>query len=221
MANKRLWLFLGAAALLVVGNQLFGWSDWLTGSAGLSALQRLLAENRGLALGLYVLLTAAGCVLLALPGVTFAIAAGLLFGPLWGTLACWLATTAGACLSFVAGRYFLKDALKPKLEQNRHLKGLLFDGAARSDVYLLAVTRLVPLFPFNLQNFAYGVTDIGFCPYALYSALFMLPGTAVYTVAAAGILNGEKRLSYLLCAGGLLVVVLLVSRRLKRSVTAG
>lgn len=218
MKRNKLWVFLAAAALILVCNRVFGWSAYLTGSEGLSALRTLLDENMGQALALYFLLTVVDCVLLALPGVTFAIAAGLLFGPLWGTLACWLSTAAGACLSFLAGRYFLKDALKPRLEKNRYLKRLLFEDAGRSDVYLLAVTRLVPLFPFNLQNFAYGVTDIRFLPYALYSAIFMLPGTAVYTVGAAGVLDPGKRLPLLLFAGILLAGVLLISRRLKRSV---
>lgn len=218
MKRNKLWVFLAAAALILGCNYVFGWSAYLTGSEVLYALRTLLEENMGQALALYFLLTVVGCVLLALPGVTFAIAAGLLFGPLWGTLACWLATAAGACLSFLTGRYFLKDVLKPRLENNRYLKRLLFEGAGRSDVYLLAVTRLVPLFPFNLQNFAYGITDIRFLSYALYSAIFMLPGTAAYTVGAAGILNPGKRLPLLLLAGVLLVGVLLISRRLKRSV---
>lgn len=218
MKNRKLWIFVALAVLVLVFNHIFGWSGALSSPEAMPALRHLLVENRGLAVGLYMLITVAGCVLLALPGVTFAIAAGLLFGPVWGTLACSSATTVGACLSFLVGRYFLKDALKPRLEKNTYLRRVLFEGAGHSDVFLLAVTRLVPLFPYNLQNFAYGITDIPFRPYALYSALFMLPGTATYTVGAAGILNPEKRLPYLLCAGLLLILVLTVSWRLKRSV---
>ena len=43
------------------------------------------------------------------------------------------------------------------------------------------ITRLVPLFPYNLQNFAYGVTDMPLKTYAVGTFLFMLPGTAMYT----------------------------------------
>ena len=70
------------------------------------------------------------------------------------------------------------------------------------------MTRLVPLFPYNLQNFAYGITDIGFAPYAVYSALFMLPGTAAYTVAAAGLVDPANRLACFGIAGALLVATL-------------
>lgn len=221
MKHKKVWIFLALAALTLLCNHVFGWSDSLMKPESLSVLRRTMEENFTLALLLYGALTVAGCVLLALPGVTFALAAGVLFGPVWGTLICWLSVSLGACLSFLVGRYFLKDTLKPKLERNVYLKRLLFDGAGRSDVFLLAVTRLVPIFPYNLQNFAYGITDLKFLPYALYSALFMLPGTAAYTVGAAGVLDPEKRLPYLVCAGVLLAGVLAVSWRLKKRVVEG
>ena len=157
-------------------------------------LESLVEQNMALACVSYIILSIAGSVVLALPGVLFALAAGAIFGPILGTLLCWLSMSIGAWGAFLVGRYFLKDALKPKLAQNALLNRFLFEGADRSDVFVLAVTRLVPLFPFNLQNFAYGITDIRFIPYALYSALFILPGTAAYTVGAAGILDAESRI---------------------------
>ncbi|AFM01610.1 hypothetical protein Desde_3322 [Desulfitobacterium dehalogenans ATCC 51507] len=216
MGSRKPWAFLGLVALVLIGNSIFGWSEYLANQEDLPVMRRALEDNLALALLIYGALTVAGCVLLALPGVTFAIAAGLLFGPVWGTLACWLAVTLGACLSFLVGRYFLKDALKPKLAKNRYFNHLLFTGAGRSDVFLLAITRLVPVFPYNLQNFAYGITDIRFLPYALYSALFMLPGTAAYTVGAAGMASPERRGPYLILAGALLAVVLATSFILKK-----
>ena len=83
-------------------------------------------------------------------------------------------------------------------------------------MFLLAVTRLVPLFPFNLQNFAYGVTDIRFAPYALYSALFILPGTAAYTIGAAGIVDGENRVLLIAIAVVLFAVSFAVAWFLKK-----
>lgn len=218
--GKKVWIFLALAALVLICDRIFGWAGYLIDPAALPVLRRAMQENFAQALLLYGVFTVAGCVLLALPGVTFALAAGVLFGPVYGTLVCWLSVSLGACLSFLVGRYFLKDALKPKLERNDYLRRLLFEGAGHSDVFLLAVTRLVPVFPYNLQNFAYGLTDIKFLPYALYSAIFMLPGTAAYTVGAAGILDPEKRLPYLVCAGLLLAGVLAGSWRLKKSVVA-
>lgn len=218
MKNRKLWVGLGLFVLVLSSNFIFDWSEYLQNQEILTAIRRVMDQNFVLALFCYGISTVIGCVLLALPGVTFAIVAGVLFGPVWGTLACWLSVTLGACLSFLLGRYFLKDALKPKLEKNSYLNRLLFEGAEGSHVLLLAITRLVPLFPYNLQNFAYGITDIRFLPYAFYSGLFMLPGTMAYTIGAAGVVSLEMRGPYLIIAGALLSLVLLASFILKKKV---
>lgn len=216
MKNAKLWVFAAVAVALLALNAAFGWSDALLGDGAIEALREAVLDRPVLAGLAYVALSVAGCVALALPGVVFALVAGAVFGALWGTLLCWAAVTAGACVAFAVGRYFLKDALKPKLEKSKALNRLLFEGAGKSDVYLLAVTRLVPVFPYNLQNFAYGVTDIRFVPYAAYSALFILPGTAVYTVAAAGLVDPENRLACFALAVALLAVTLVAAYVLKK-----
>lgn len=218
MAQKvRLGLFLGAAALVLVLNAVFGWSDMLLGEGALGRLQDYAAGNLFWAGLAYVCLSVVGSVALALPGVAFALVAGTVFGALWGTLLCWGAMSIGACLSFLAARWLLKGSLKPKLAQSQTLNRLLFEGAPKRDVYLLAVTRLVPVFPFNLQNFAYGITDVRFVPYAVYSTLFILPGTAMYTVGAAGVFGDGNRLAYLAVAAALLAVSTGAAAILKRS----
>jgi uncharacterized membrane protein YdjX (TVP38/TMEM64 family) len=164
-------------------------------------------ENLPLASLGYVALTVACCVLLALPGLTFALSAGLLFGPVLGTLLCLLATTCGASLAFLAGRYFLKDAVRPLVEKNRRLKRILFDDIGRSGMLLLMITRLLPIFPYNIQNFAYGITSIGFWPYTLYTFIFMFPGVAFFTIGAAGIAFPEGRRVYFSLAGASALVV--------------
>lgn len=78
--------------------------------------------------------------------------------------------------------------------KNRILKKWLFDDTGCNELFVLMVTRLVPVFPFNLQNFAYGITDIRFSTYAIGSLIFMLPGTAMYTVGTAGLADKENRL---------------------------
>jgi len=189
----KVWIFAAVVVAICIANHFLGWSDWIANGELQRMLEGMIGENYVLACVVYVILSIVGSVVLALPGILFALAAGAIFGPVMGTLLCWFSMSLGAIGAFIAGRYFLKDALKPKLEQNKMLNEFLFEGADRSDVFVLAVTRLVPLFPFNLQNFAYGVTDIRFAPYALYSALFILPGTAAYTIGAAGIVDGENR----------------------------
>ena len=164
----------------------------------------------------YMVLTVVGCVVLALPGVTFAILAGLLFGPVIGTICCSLATTIGAVLAFIAGRFFLKDSIGPVVAKNRILKKWLFDDTGCNELFVLMITRLVPVFPFNLQNFAYGITDIRFSTYAIGSLIFMLPGTAMYTVGTAGLADKENRLLYIGIAVVLAVVVTIIGIILKK-----
>ena len=218
MRNAKLWAFIGAAIVLFVLNMVFGWSDALSGTDAMATMRALLEENALVAGLVYVLVSTVACVVLMMPGFVFALVAGALFGPVWGTLLCWVAVTAGAIAAFVAGRFFLKDAVKPLLAKSPALNKLLFEGAHKSDLYLLAVTRLVPVFPYNLQNFAYGITDVSFGHYALYSAAFLFPGTAAYTVAAAGLVDEGQRLACLVVAAVLLAATLVAARVLKERV---
>lgn len=215
MRNARLWGFVGVAIALFVLNMVFGWSDALSGTDAMAAMRALFEENALVAGLVYVLVSSVACVVLMMPGFVFALVAGALFGPVWGTLLCWVAVTTGALVAFVAGRFFLKDAVKPLLAKSPALNRLLFEGAHKSDLYLLAVTRLVPVFPYNLQNFAYGITDVSFGHYALYSAAFLFPGTAAYTVAAAGFVDEGQRLVCFAVAAVLLAVTLVAARALK------
>ena len=95
---------------------------------------------------------------------------------------CAVAATVGAVASFLAGRYFLKDAIEPMIRKNRYLEKLLLSGSNKNAMILLMITRLLPIFPYNLQNFAYGITDVKLLPFTVYSFLFMLPGTAIFTL---------------------------------------
>ena len=112
-------LLAGIVCLLLVLDRRFGWSDYLADPDNLRFLTRAVQENVFLAAAIYTILTVVGCVVLALPGITFAVLAGLLFGPWLGTLLCLIATTVGAVLAFLAGRFFLRDTVKPLVMKNR------------------------------------------------------------------------------------------------------
>lgn len=206
--NIKLLIFCLILAGILVLNHIFGWSKYLSDSENLAFLSEMIKEHFALAALIYMGLTIVACVALALPGVTFAILAGILFGPWWGTLFCLIATTLGAIIAFIIGRFFLQDSIKPMVEKNKLLKRLLFDDVGKSDIVLLAITRLVPLFPYNIQNFAYGITDMSLSHYSLYTFVFMIPGVALYTIGTAGFTSGGNRLLYFGIAGALLVMVL-------------
>ena len=204
----KLIIFVAIIIAILVLNHIFGWSKYIGNINNLKMLDDMVDNNLPVALAIYTGLTIVGCVVLALPGITFAIAAGLLFGPVLGTI--------GAMLAFIAGRFFLKDSIKPAAMKNKYLKKWLFDESGNNEIFILMITRLVPLFPYNLQNFAYGVTDIKFVTYSVCSLLFMLPGTAMYTVGTAGLADKENRILYIGIAVVLAVVVLAMGAFLKK-----
>ena len=191
----------------MVLNHVFGWSEWLRNTDNLAFLSDMVNDHLLEAVLIYIAATVIGSVVLAVPGITFAIIAGLVFGPLLGTFCCVLAATIGAMAAFVAGRFFLKDSIKPAVEKNALLKKWLFDETGRNEMFVLMITRLVPIFPYNLQNFAYGVTDISFAAYSIGSFIFMIPGTAMYTIGFAGITDSENRMLYIGIAALLAVIV--------------
>ena len=208
--------FILIAAVILLLDRWFGWSQLLGDLKNLPFLTNLVQENLMQAALLYCIVTVIGCVVLALPGVTFAVFAGVLFGPWLGTLLCLVATTIGAVAAFLVGRFFLKDTVKPMAEKNRWLKKLLFEDVGRSDVVVLMITRLVPLFPYNLQNFAYGITDMSVMTYTLCTFVFMLPGVALFTVGAAGLTTeGNRRICFAVAAA-LLALVLFLGRFIRK-----
>ena len=199
--------FVAIILMILVLNHFFGWSEYLSDMDNLMFLKKTVEDHFLWALCIYIVLTIIGCVVLALPGITFAMAAGILFGPFMGIFACLIATTLGAMLAFLVGRFFLKESVKPMLEKNRLLKRLLFSEDGKSDMIVLMITRMVPLFPYNLQNFAYGITDIGFWKYSVFTFIFMLPGVSFFTIGSAGITAEEDKWKYFLTAGILAALV--------------
>lgn len=185
----------------------FGCSSYLCNMDNLKFLTQLVDQNLFLALSIYTIITIVGCVVLALPGITFAVLAGMMLGPVYGIFACLFATTLGAAIAFLVGRFFLKDSIKPMLEKNKLLKKLLFSEDGKSDIVILMITRMVPIFPYNLQNFAYGITNIGFFEYTLYTFIFMFPGVSFFTIGAAGLTAGDDKWKYFAIAGILAIIV--------------
>ena len=203
-------VLLAVIGVILTLDRSYGWSDYLGDTENFQFLLDIVRENLLEAMLIYTVITVVGCVVLALPGITFAVFAGLLFGPWLGTLVCLLATTLGAVLAFLVGRFFLRDSIKPLVMKNRWMKKVLFDDTGRSDIVVLMITRLVPIFPYNLQNFAYGITDISLSAYTIYTFLFMLPGVALFTIGSAGFTAEGNRWMYFAAAGIILTVVFML-----------
>lgn len=203
----KISLFIAIIILVILLNNHYRWSDYISDTKNLDFIKQMVKDNILLAMSIYMILTIVGCVVLAIPGVTFAVFAGILFGPVLGIFACLIATTLGAAMAFLVGRFFLKDMIKPMLEKNKILKKLLFSDNDKSDLIILMITRMVPIFPYNLQNFAYGITDIGFWKYTIYTFIFMFPGVSFFTIGSAGLTAGANKWKYFIIAGVLAIVV--------------
>ncbi len=153
--------------LLGVGDKLAALREWIRSLGALGPL---------VFVGLYVLGVVAG-----IPGSALTIAAGGLFGSLLGVILVSLASSIGASLAFLIARYFARDAVArwiSKRERFRTLDAL----TNKHGVLIIAITRLIPLFPFDILNYAFGLTKIPFWTYVFWSWLCMLLGTVLYVV---------------------------------------
>jgi uncharacterized membrane protein YdjX (TVP38/TMEM64 family) len=115
---------------------------------------------------------------LFLPGSVLTLAGGALFGPVLGTFYNLTGATIGATLAFLIARYLASDWVANKA--GGRLKQLI-NGVEGEGWRFVAFTRLVPLFPFNLLNYALGLTRIRLSHYIITTFIFMAPAGAAYT----------------------------------------
>jgi uncharacterized membrane protein YdjX (TVP38/TMEM64 family) len=112
------------------------------------------------------------------PASLLTLAAGAVFGLARGTLLVFVAATIGSCLAFLVSRYLARGAVERRLAGNPRFAAIdrAIGAEGRKIVFLL---RLSPVFPFNLLNYALGLTQVSFRDYAI-AAVGMLPGTLLY-----------------------------------------
>ena len=140
------------------------------------------------------------------PGLPVTLLAGVLFGAFWGGVYVIVGSTIGVSLAFLVGRYLGRDFVRVLTLKNKKLSRLDQYIRERGDTILI-ISRLVPIFPFNLQNYAYGITDIKFSTYFWYSLIFMLPGTFIYTALGSLVYSNISAEKIMFYSGGLLVVL--------------
>ena len=177
--------------------------SWLVGAGVMAPL---------LFIGIYVLST-----VLCLPGSVLTIAGGILFGPIWGTFYNLTGATIGATMAFLIARYLASDLVSRRT--GGRLKQLV-EGVEAEGWRFVAFVRLVPLFPFNLLNYALGLTRIRLFHYVVTSYICMLPGAIAYTyLGYAGrnvVSGGEGMIQKALLGIGLLALAAFLPRFVKR-----
>ncbi len=147
------------------------------------------------------------------------IAGGVLFGPLTGSLLSFAVATVASSLSFLIARWLGRDLLQRYVGHTAVFQAIE-RGIARSGSDFLILTRLVPLFPYNIQNYAYGLTAIPFWPFTLISAVTTLPGLVIYSVMASELAREGATLAFALklsLAGGLLFALVQMGKRFARA----
>jgi uncharacterized membrane protein YdjX (TVP38/TMEM64 family)/rhodanese-related sulfurtransferase len=151
-----------------------------------------------------------------LPGSVLTLAGGAIFGPVLGTLYNLTGATIGATLAFLVARYLASDWVEHKV--GGRLKQLK-EGVEEEGWRFVAFVRLVPLFPFNLLNYALGLTRLKLWHYVIASYICMLPGAIAYTyLGYAGreaIAGGEGLIQKGLIALALLASAVFLPRLIK------
>ncbi|MEO5371329.1 MAG: VTT domain-containing protein [Magnetococcus sp. DMHC-1] len=168
-------------------------------------------------MGLFILLYALATILF-LPGSVLTLAGGALFGPWLGGLLSLAGATIGAGIAFLMARHLAGEWVT---QRAGGIAGRLLAGVEAEGWRFVAFVRLVPIFPFNLLNYALGLTRIGLVPYLLASLICMAPGGLAYAwlgfagkEAASGSADAIRAGLWALA---LLVVVLLLPRWVRQA----
>ena len=183
------WIALGlglillstAVSFLPIGQWVKAFTDWI--------------RHLGLAGAFIFIAVYALAAVLFLPGAIFTIAAGLVYGIVGGTAVALAGATLGAGLAFLVARYLVRGRIEEFVRKNRRF-GAIDDAIGQEGWKIVGLLRLSPLIPFNVSNYFYGVTSIGFWPYLLASFVGILPGTLLYAylgaIGQAGLEGGKK-----------------------------
>jgi uncharacterized membrane protein YdjX (TVP38/TMEM64 family) len=127
------------------------------------------------------------CVLL-IPGSLLTLVAGALFGVVRGTVVVSIASTLGATAAFLVGRYLTRDSVESRVSSNPKFQAV--DSAVGEHGFkIVLLTRLSPVFHFNLLNYAFGLTRVSLRDYVLGSWIGMLPGTVMYIYLGSAFKN--------------------------------
>lgn len=202
---------LGLLLLLLVAGKVLPAKQWL--QAYLEWTETLGPGAPVAFVGIYIV----ACVFL-LPGSVLSLGAAVAFGFWKGLIAVSIGSTLGACAAFWVGRTVGREWVEAKVHADPRLRAL-DEAVGREGRRMVFLTRLSPIFPFNLLNYFYGVTRVGFLDYALASWIGMLPGTAAFVGVGglgrevAGAATGARHPAQLAMYGVAVVATILVTVR--------
>lgn len=163
---------LGAVAALLIAARMLPLADWL------EVFNAWVQKQGSFGMVAFALVYAVAAVLL-LPGSVLTLAGGAVFGLFGGFATVLLGATLGAALAFLVSRHVARRRVERWIESRPSFSAI--DGAVAKEGWkIVFLTRLSPVFPFNFQNYAYGLTRVAFWQYTLASLVGMIPGTFMY-----------------------------------------
>ena len=169
------------------------------------------------------------CVLF-LPGSILTLGAGFVFGLPTAFIAVSIGSTLGACAAFLVGRTIARNWVASKVAGNARFAAI-DQAVGREGFKIVLLTRLSPIFPFNLLNYAFGLTKVDLRQYALASWIGMIPGTVMYvylgsaarslTEVATGQVQGgpAQRIFFWFGLAATIVVAVVVTRIARRALS--
>ncbi len=217
---------LAIVAVALVG--LFLLSRQLPLASWIESFNAWVAELGVLGMVVFALVYAVAAVLM-LPGSLLTLAGGAAFGLFTGFGVISVGATLGASLAFLISRFVARRHVESWISEKPSFS-VIDKAVAKQGWKIVFLTRLSPVFPFNFQNYAYGLTSVPFLHYVLASWIGMMPGTFLYVYfgtlgrsgleAASGAGGGVENLQLALQIAGLvatLAVTVLITRTAKRA----
>ncbi|MEG3833055.1 MULTISPECIES: TVP38/TMEM64 family protein [unclassified Microcoleus] len=168
----KLILGIGLAVALIAATRFFNFQGILKNA--LESIASLGPWGPAAFILIYIVAT-----VLFIPGSLLTLGSGVLFGVVGGSVCVSIGSVLGATCAFLVGRYLTRDWVSKQIEGNQKFKAI--DSAVASEGWkIVLLTRLSPIFPFNLLNYAFGVTQVSLKDYFLASWIGMIPGTVMY-----------------------------------------
>ena len=210
-----------AIAAFVLAVQKLPIESWL------ESLNASVADLGFVGMVIFALVYAAATVLM-IPGSLLTLAGGAVFGLVPGFFTVWNGATLGAALAFLVSRFLARKRVEAWI-QGKPSFSVIDKAVAKEGWKIVFLTRLSPVFPFNFQNYAYGLTSVSFWHYVLASWTGMIPGSFLYVyfgtlgrsgLEAASGAASEQTLRLVLQVVGLLAtlaVTVLITRTAKRA----
>jgi uncharacterized membrane protein YdjX (TVP38/TMEM64 family) len=174
LAAAAVAVFIAAVVLLPLRQWTLWFIEWVRGLGTIGAL-------------VYIFVYIAAAVLM-FPASLLTLAAGFLYGPLWGTLLVSPTSVLAATLAFLLGRSVAREWIKHRIETNPRFSAV--DAAVgENGAKVVFLLRLSPIFPFTLLNYSLGLTRVRLRDFILASFVGMLPGTFLYVYLGSSVAN--------------------------------